>query len=339
MIKAHRFSGGEVKELSVDELQKLNAHTPMEGMIWVDLYQPTEAEEQTILVEWFGVGHLALHDARQGKPSGTRIHFPKVEERDEFLFVILRGSTIPPTKEFSDPETALDRIRGGQLTVFLNKNVLITHRWIDMGVVDRTFAFLSSNPQQAARGPDFAVAALMDKTIDDVNHIAEIIEEQLEHYEVMALKANSTEVARKLLKHRKRIFLLRRFATYQKDLAMRLGKGEYRFVDTAEAFYYKDVYDQHLIALDALELHHIRISGLMDVYFSMSSNRLNQVMRILTVISTIFLPITFITSWYGMNFEHMPELSWPIAYPVVISVIVMIAGAMLLFSKRRGWLE
>ena len=140
------------------------------------------------------------------------------------------------------------------------------------------------------------------------------------------------------MRHRRRVHLLRRAVIYQQDIASRLTTGLTHFVNEDEAVYYRDVVDHHVRAADHLDLLRVMVDSLMDMYFSMASTRLNSVMRILTVISTVFLPITFITSWYGMNFEHMPELGMAWGYPAVMGVILVVGLAMLFHARRRGWL-
>jgi magnesium transporter len=339
MITIYRFHNGDVTQHGVEALPNVAPSEVTEGLFWVDLFQPTAEEEEQIFSEWFHVGQLVMSDIRQADPLIEDIHFPKVDEFPDFIYLILRGAVIPKERDHEKISMILQKVRGAQLNIILNRNVIVTHRWANMNVVSTVMDMFRKNPRYSERGPDFAVAMMMDTTIDHVITIGDMIEERLEQLESLVLRSTKTSLIIRLLTHRRQIHLLQRAAAYQKDLAAKLASGTMSYVEGDEAAYYRDVLDHHVRALDQLDLVRIMVDGLMDLYFSMSSNRLNQIMRILTAISTVFLPITFITSWYGMNFENMPELTWQYGYIAVMTLIALVAGFMLLFSRRRGWLD
>jgi len=340
MLTILRYRGTESELISVDELLKTpptDVH-PSE-MLWVDLYRPTPDEEDLIFKQWFPITDLQMSDIQRARASFVRNeqHFPKLEESEQHLFMILRGAIIPERKPNEQLPDYLPRIMGGQMNLFLNHRVIVTHRWEDMHIVERVQRHLESNPRFISRGPDYVVAQIMDATVDDALAIAQLIEERLEQLENIIMYDDNRAMASWLMRHRRRVHLLRRAIIYQQDIAARLATGGSDFVNEDEAVYYRDVVDHHVRASDHLDTLRVMVDGLMDLYFSMSSFRLNQVMRILTVISTVFLPITFITSWYGMNFQDMPELGWAYGYPAVIALIALVSIAMLYHARRRGW--
>ncbi len=340
MVTILRFRNGETELLSLEELLAMPPdQIPTDEMIWVDLFQPTHEEEHQVLKEWFPISDLELSDAHRSRSSFRKgmQHFPKVEEFDTHLFLIVRAAVIPERKHNEVLTTYLTRITGAQLNIFMNHRVVITHRWDDVGVVESIQRMLTATPKFALRGPDFAVAQLIDATVNDALRIAHLVEDRLEEIEEVILRTDDHQLVSSLMMHRRYVFLLRRAVIYQQEICVKLSTGESDFVDKDEAVYYRDVVDHHVRAADQLDLLRVMVDGLMDLYFSMTSNRLNQVMRVLTVISTVFLPITFVTSWYGMNFHHMPELGWAWGYPAVISVIATISLLMLFHAKRRGW--
>ena len=339
MITIYRFIGGDVYVGGVDDLPSTPPDHVSDHLLWVDLLEPTEEEENRVFKRWFDVDDLVLTDIRQADPKGQDLHFPKVDEFTDFLYIVLHGSAKPQSHDKDKIAHSIDHVKGSQLNIILNKNVIITHRWADIKVIETVIDLLKKFPHFVDRGPDFAVAMMIDTTVDHVLTFGELIEDRLIQLESAALRTTKSSFIIRLLTHRRQIHLLQRATTYQKEITARLASGNYRFVDKDEAAYYRDVYDHHVRASDQLDLVRIMVDGLMDLYFSMSSNRLNQIMRILTVISTIFLPITFITSWYGMNFRHMPEFDWIGGYPLVISIISVVAFLMLTFYKRRGWLD
>ena len=341
MITTVRYAPDQVELVALEDLLRLSKDGIPEGeFLWVDMYRPTAEEEAQILGDWFPVSDLHREDASHAKASSVRgeQHFPKVEESDDYLFLILRGAIIPDRKPDEQLPEFLPRIMGGQLNIFVNHRVLVTHRFEEMHIVERVQRTLHHYRRFIKRGPDFAVAKIMEATVDDALQIAQLIEERLEQLEQIIMTGDSKDMASWLMRHRRRVHLLRRAVIYQQDIAARLASGLSEFVNDDEVTYYRDVVDHHVRAADHLDLLRIMVDGLMDMYFSMTSTRLNSVMRILTVISTVFLPITFITSWYGMNFEHMPELGMAWGYPAVMGLILAVGLAMLFHARRRGWL-
>ncbi len=341
MITALRYSASDIELISIEELLTLDPNqVPRDQYIWVDMYRPTDEEEQQILGTWFPVTDLQRNDARRAKASSVRNeqHFPKLEESDNYLFLILRGAVIPDRRPNEQLPQFLPRIMGAQLNIFMNHSVVITHRFEEMHIVERVQRLLQRNRKFIERGPDFAIAEIMDATVDDAITVAQLIEERLGELEKIIMEGDNRNMASWLMRHRRRVYLLRRSVIYQQDLAARLATGVSDFVSEDEAVYYRDVVDHHVRAADHLDLLRMMVDGLMDMYFSMTNDRMNQVMRILTVISTVFLPITFITSWYGMNFEHMPELGWEWGYPAVMTLVLTVGIVMLIHARRRGWL-
>ncbi|MFZ9871112.1 MAG: magnesium transporter CorA family protein [Candidatus Kapaibacteriota bacterium] len=341
MISVRRYNQGMVEDIAVSELLTMELDQGDERtMVWVDLLQPTADEEALILGSWFPISELELSDARRAHHVSDvdELHFPKLEEFESHVFLIVHGSLIPPRGPSQSLEDYIPQIRGSQLNIFLNHRVIITHRAVDMGIVRRVQHMLAQNPRLALRGPDFVAAQLIDVTVDDVLHIGNVIEERLLELEHTILERDVRDMAARLMKYRRRVHLLRRALGYQQGLCSRLATGESDFVNADETIYYRDAIDHHVQAIDQLDLLRVTVDSLMDLYFSMTSNRLNQVIRILTVISTVFLPITFITSWYGMNFTHMPEIHWPYGYLWVIGLVGSVGAIMLIQAKRRGWL-
>jgi magnesium transporter len=133
------------------------------------------------------------------------------------------------------------------------------------------------------------------------------------------------------------IFLRRSVWPLREALSTLLREGA-GLVDGRNLVFFRDVYDHTIHVLDTVEALRDTTSGLLDIYLSAASNRLNEVMKLLTIIATIFIPLTFIAGVYGMNFEHMPELHWPWAYPAVLGGMALVALGMLAFFRRRGWL-
>ena len=134
------------------------------------------------------------------------------------------------------------------------------------------------------------------------------------------------------------MIMLRKSLWPLREVIARLERRESPLISDSLTMYLKDVYDHTIIAIETVETYRDILSGMLDIYLSSMSNRLNQIMKVLTIIATIFMPLTFITSLYGMNFKNMPELQWEYGYFGVLGMVVVIAVAMLLFFRRKQWI-
>jgi magnesium transporter len=161
----------------------------------------------------------------------------------------------------------------------------------------------------------------------------------LEDLEIKILQNPESSLLSKILSLKKGLQHFKKITTYQREILHRLTRGEFRLIAQEEMAYYRNVYDHLVRVVDMTESYRDVISGLLEVYLSVTSNRLNEVMKILTMLSTIFLPLTLITGIYGMNFKHMPELDTDLGYYFVWGLLVAVAGGMLLFFRKKGWFD
>ena len=191
MITTVRYAPDQIELIALEDLLALSKDGIPEGeFLWVDMYRPTPEEETQILKDWFPITDLHREDASRAKASSVRgeHHFPKVEESEDYLFLILRGAIIPDRHRDEELPQFLPRIMGGQLNIFMNHRVIITHRFEEMHIVERVQRVLHRNRRFVERGPDFAVAEIMDATVDDAIRIAQLIEERLGQLEVIIME-------------------------------------------------------------------------------------------------------------------------------------------------------
>ena len=340
MITTFWHKNGETVEKSFDSFSMIPmAEIPPDVYVWIHLENPTEDEELSVFDEWAGVHELVLEDIqRADAQTSDALHHPKVEEFKKHLFIIVRTTYMPVRHENEDTLDYIRRLHGAQVSIVMNHNVMITHCERQVRSISKVQAMLRRNGDEMQRGPDYINALIIENTIDDLYDVAFLIEERMDFLEDAILNFDKSITMTRLMEHRRRVHVMRSAMMHLRTVIARLASAESKFISPDEAVYYRDVSDHIVQALDRLDLIRETIDGLVDLYFSMSSARLNNIMQILTVISTVFLPLTFITSWYGMNFEVMPELDYPWAYPAIIGVIVALGVSMLLFVRRRGWL-
>ena len=166
----------------------------------------------------------------------------------------------------------------------------------------------------------------------------ENLAEQIEVLETELVTNSTTETVRTIHRLKTDMIFLRRSIWPVREVTSRLLSGQAALIRDSTLPYLRDVYDHAIRVIDIMETYRDVVSGMLDIYLSSVSNRLNQIMKILTIIATIFIPLTFLTGWYGMNFKLMPELEWRWGYPMVILVAVSAVIGMLIAFRRRGWL-
>jgi len=186
-------------------------------------------------------------------------------------------------------------------------------------------------------GADYLTYSLLDAIVD---HYFIILEELAEEIEVLEeeLVDDPTPNTLQAIYHLKReIIFLHKSVWPLREVVSILTRGEARLFQATTLVYLRDVYDHIIQVIDLVETYRELITGMLDIYLSSTNNKMNAVMKILTVIATMFLPITFVTSLYGMNFKYMPELEWPWGYPAVLCLIVVISIAMLIYFRKKKW--
>jgi magnesium transporter len=179
---------------------------------------------------------------------------------------------------------------------------------------------------------------LLDFIVDHYFLILERLGERIELLEEKLLTDPTTPTLQKIQNLKREMIFLRRWVWPLREVVNGLERGESAWVREATRVYLRDVYDHTIQVIDTIEIFREMLSGMMDIYLSSLNNRMNAVMKVLTIIATIFMPLTFLAGVYGMNFKHMPELEWRWGYPAAWLVMVLITVLMLFFFRRKKWL-
>ncbi len=349
MIRILIQHGDQVREIDLPELFKLRASSDFQDtMVWVDMDNPTEEEEETVLIHLFLFHPLSVEDCqRERLEPDEGDHYPKVEEYGDYLFVIFNPLDMPIESYSYNPNAAAEeyeklfkvKFPTRQINTFLGKNFLITHHYERSPSVEYARTMCLKNPQALRRGPDYVFHVIIDQIVDNYAPVMDYFDDLVERTEFEVFENSQSSLLSRILSLKKGIQRLKRITTYQREILNRLSRGEFTLIASDEAFYYRNVYDHLVRIVDLTETYRDLVNGLLDAYLSVSNNRMGEVMKVLTVISTIFLPLTLITGIYGMNFDHMPELHTEIGYYAVWTLMITVAGGMLLFFKKKGWLD
>jgi magnesium transporter len=313
-------------------VEEITALRNRPGMTWIAL-------------DGFGADEMGAGDG----PAGTigrlaemyRIHAltvedilgpeqrPKVEEFEQYLFISLKAITLDADGE----------IRLEQVGLVVQRGTVLSFRAGSGGDPFEGIRkrILGNGTRLRRMGAGYLAYALMDAVVDEYFSVLEHIGAEMEDFEERALDDGDSEFINDIQKIKRKLLRVRRAVWPLRDsLSLMLRLDNPLLPDDMDPFY-RDLYENVIQAAETLEVYRELVSGVMEVNLSAVSNRMNKVMKVLTIISTVFIPLTFVVGVYGMNFQYMPELGYRYAYPVTWIVMLLIAGGMLLFFRKRDW--
>jgi len=307
----------------ISDLAELDEPLPAGTHTWVDVRGLGDESILRALAKRFGIHDLALEDA---------VNVPqraKAEVHEGHLVVIGR---VPQLDEEGTVHTP-------QVCLLLSETHLVTFQERYFGFFDAVRQRLREGVGPIRRsGPDYLAWALVDTLTDHYYPVAEQFSEELTDLEEDALEANDPETLTRIHRVRRQLAVFRRIGWPMREAVGRLARGKFPYVSDEARRYFRDTED-HLAQLMELgdSLREIAVD-LTEIFMSQVSHRSNEIMKVLTLMASIFIPLTFIAGVYGMNFENMPELRAGVGYPLVLGVMVLVAVAMLVYFRRRGWL-
>ena len=257
-------------------------------------------------------------------------HLPKIEMIDDRLFVTLKMFTVNSSDLSIDEEHVSFILGKGYLLSFQEKE------GDDFQIIrDRIKASVGKTRM---KGSDYLLYLLIDRIVDNYYLTLDAYEDVMDRIEEELIHEPKPDMAEKILQHKKQLTQLRKFIAPLREEFSRLLKDESHLISKSSLAYFRDVYD-HLIHLsNTLESFRENMNGLMELHISNNSERINSVMKTLTMIATIFIPLTFLAGIWGMNFQHMPELSKSWAYPAALGVMLIVGVSMYVYMKRKRWL-
>ena len=311
------------RDLTDDEIRSATKNP--DGLLWVNLCSPTLEESNHVLTDLFQFHPLAVEDCQS-----IGYQTPKIDDFGAYIFIIAHA--LPVNRADISAENSME------LNIFVADNYLVTsyNREI-MPPVEDVKKRLDRDDRLIKNGPDFLCHAILDHLVDDYMPLLDELDEHLELLEDRVLEKPTPEILSELIEQKHMLMALRRIISPQREIINRLSRDDYTMIDRQSRIYYRDIYD-HLVRIqDLSESLRDIVSGVMDIYLNSTSMRLNEVMKALTVVSTIFLPLSFVAGVYGMNFHYMPELAWRFGYLFVWVIFVSIFVGMLVWFKRRNW--
>lgn len=258
-------------------------------------------------------------------------HRPKIEYHEQYIFIILKMLTY---------DEGDDEIDGEQVSLIFGKNHLISFQEKTGDVFG--YVRRSLREKEASRlrkeNPDYLAYMLLDSIIDNYYNILEKTGEKLEFLEEELLLGNDYEIMNKIHNLKKKMTYLRKSIWPLREIMSGILKNESSVIREQNLPFFRDLYDHVVQIIETIEISKDNLSNLIDLYLSNSSAKMNETMKVLTIIATIFIPLTFIAGVYGMNFVYMPELEWRIGYPLVMGSMFIIGILMFFYFKKKKWL-
>jgi len=301
------------------------------AVLWLDVVGLHDIALLQEIGERFGLHPLALEDVLN---TGQR---PKAEDYDDHHFVVMRL--------FHVLEEANGTLEGEQISIFLGEGFVLTFQEIHGDVFEPVRDRIRHGKGRIrAMGADYLTYALLDSLVDHFFPVLEHLGDRIEDLEDEAMFDPGRETVGRIHEIKKELLALRRAAWPQREVLAVLERFDSAWIGRDTRIFLRDCYDHAVQIMDMIETYRDLVSGLLDIYLSSVSNRMNEVMKVLTVMASIFIPITFLAGVYGMNFDpeaapwSMPELEWAWGYPAFWVVTVTVALGLLWFFKRKDWL-
>lgn len=299
-----------------------------QGVLWVDFISEPPETCQPILEE-FGFHPLAIDDALQ------ETHVPRLDDWGEYLYIVLNYMNMELNGDTW--ETKVD-----ELDVFLGKNYIVTHHDHRITAVDETWTVCDRDERNLHEGADHILYRIADNLMAGYMPAVEKIDEAIDHIEDQIFDRPSPRTLEQLLALKRVLVAMRRIIIPQREVLNKLARDDYQVIDPKDRVFFRDIYD-HLVRLhDLNESLRDLVGSVLDTYLSVINNRMNEVMKTLTIITVLFMPLTFLTGYFGMNFfEPLGNLrEWttnPVFYLTLATIIIMPIG-MYLWMRRRTWL-
>ena len=318
------YDDAHLEEKVIDGIEEAFPLKDLPTVTWINIDGLHEIDIIEKVGQHFNIHPLVLEDIVN---TGQR---PKTEEFEDVIYVIL--------KMLHYNENA-EKISSEQFSLVLGPNFLISFQEIQ-GDVFRTVRERIRKPKTRIRkaGCDYLAYALIDAIVDHYFVILEALGDKIEDLETELLDYPTRDTLEIIHEMKREMIYLRKQIWPIREMINSLVKGESSLLNESTSLYFRDVYDHTIQIIDTIESYRDILGGMLDIYLSTMGNRMNEVMKVLTIIATIFIPITFIAGVYGMNFKFMPELDWRWGYFMVWGIVVVVVGIMIAFFKKKQWL-
>lgn len=328
-ISLFDYNSGNFSETSVDDLNELEKYKNNSNVTWINVIGLHDINILDKIGNIFEIHPLVLEDILNVS------HSPKIEDYESYLFLVVKMINYKEGLNILDVE---------QVSLIIGKNYIITFQEKNGDVFNpirdriRTAKGLIRKYSE-----DYLAYRILDSIIDNYFSVLENFDDRIEDIEDQILTQPDESSLEEIHHLRKELIKLRRAVSPLREMIFTIEKEKFNFIQKTTFVYLRDLSDHIKQIIDTIENYREFINGLLEVYLSNASHRMNEVVKLLTIISTIFIPLTFIVGIYGMNFRtdasrwNMPELDWAFGYPFVMALMVVIAVTLIIFFKKKRW--
>lgn len=318
------YKGEVFDERNLKSIEESYKYKNSDSVTWINVDGLEDMGLYEKFGKEFGIHPLVMEDILNTNQR------PKIEEFDNYIYVVLKmiyySKNVPVVE---------------QVSLICMKNVVITFQEQELkgDVFDNLRNRLrTSGNKLRSSGTDYLAYAIIDSIVDNYFVALEKFEDRIETFEEKLLKNPTNEVFTEIYNMKREMIFIRKSVWPLREVINILQRGESDFISSDTSVYFKDVYDHTIQVIDSIELFRDIIEGMLDTYLSSVSNKMNEVMKFLTIFSTIFIPLSFLVGVYGMNFDNMPELKWHYAYQGLWVIMIAIVVSMLVYFKKKKWL-
>jgi magnesium transporter len=321
-ITVFRYSGAECEELESKQADQLSPPAD-ESVIWINVGGVHKVEVVETLGKQFSLHPLLLEDVANTDQR------PKLDDYESYFFLVIKMLSLTDRKE----------IVVEQVSLVLGRNYVLSFQENGSDVFQPVRERLRGGKGRLRQSnADYLLYSLVDAIVDQYFAVLESLGEKIEALQQAVVNDPQPETLNDIHALKRQLLFVRRAVWPLRDVMNNLSRSDCPFLQEPTKVFFRDVYDHVVQIVDTIETLREMVSASLDIYLSSVSYRLNAVMRVLTVITTIFMPLSFIASIYGMNFEHMPELRSPWGYPLVLGVMAAVGLGMLVLFRKKRWL-
>jgi len=318
------YNEDEFQERVVEDPSECAVFKERETVTWINVDGVHEMDVIEKIGACFDIHPLVQEDIAN---TGQR---PKLEDYGDYLYAVLKMISHAGGEARLDVE---------QVSIILGKSFVISFQEKEGDVFSAVRDRLrNSKGNIRARGADYLAHGLMDAVVDHYFVVLETLGESIEALEEAVVTRATPETLRQMHAIKRQLIFLRKSVWPLREVISNLQRGESPLVSDGTGLYLRDLYDHTIQVIDTVESFRDMAAGILDIYLSTMSNKMNEVMKVLTIIATLFIPLTFVAGVYGMNFKHMPELDWRLGYPLVLLIMLAICVVMLVYFRRKRWI-
>jgi magnesium transporter len=323
-LRLLHYDAARVTEKDLEDIEEGAVLRPDSGVTWVHVTGVHDVGLLDRLGRCFGLHSLVLEDI-----SNTDQR-PKFEDYGDYIYIVLKMLHDSPSSSGIDAE---------QVSIIFGGNFVLSFEEAEPTVFDPVRERVRAGRAQIREhGADYLAYSLLDTVVDNYFSLLEQFGEKMELLQSELLMTPTPRMQHSLHHLRGEMVTLRKSVWPLREVLSGLERGRSSLINQDTYLYLRDVYDHTVHVIDTIETFRDTASGMLDMYLMSLSNRMNEIMKVLTIIATIFMPLSFIASLYGMNFRHMPELDWSWSYPLVLLSMAAIAAGMMAFFRRKKWL-